>query len=140
MGALISCVALNLCECAFCMACGCCTGIFNATLSQMARFGHLVVYILIFVLSIVMGRHFQQNIVAESSYTYYVVDVSDSLNIASLYDGCNKDYYEECVFRQLVDDVVDRVMRSVHDIENAIRQAGFLEQSREEQRGGRGAL
>lgn len=102
MGALISCVALNLCECAFCMACGCCTGIFNATLSQMARFGHLVVYILIFVLSIVMGRHFQQNIVAESSYTYYVVDVSDSLNIASLYDGCNKDYYEECVFRQLI--------------------------------------
>lgn len=102
MGALISCVALNMCECAFCMACGCCSGIVNLTLSQMARMGHLIVYILIFVLALVLGRHFQQNIVAESSFTYYVVDVSNSLNIDTMYDGCNTDYMEECVFRQLI--------------------------------------
>ena len=74
----------------------------NFTLSQMARLGHLVVYILLFGLALILGRHFQQNIVADSTYTYYMVDVSNSLNLSNMYEGCSTNYYEECVFRQLI--------------------------------------
>ena len=102
MGALISCVALNLCECAACMACTCCSSIINVTMSQAARLGHLIVYILLFVLALILGRHYQQYIVEDSVYTYYTVDVSSSLNIDTMYEGCNENYYVECVFRQLI--------------------------------------
>ena len=102
MGALISCVALNLCECAACMACTCCTSIINMTLSQAARLGHLIVFLVVFVLALILGRHYQQYIVEDSVYTYYTVDVSTSLNIASMYEGCSEDYYVECVFRQMM--------------------------------------
>lgn len=84
------------------MACTCCTSIVNVTMSQAARLGHLIVFVLVFVLALILGRHYQEYIVEDSVYTYYTVDVSTSLNIASMYKGCNEDYYVECVFRQMM--------------------------------------
>ena len=84
------------------MACTCCSSIINVTMSQAARLGHLIVYILLFVLALILGRHYQQYIVEDSVYTYYTVDVSSSLNIDTMYEGCNENYYVECVFRQLI--------------------------------------
>ena len=53
-------------------------------MSQAARLGHLIVYILLFVLALILGRHYQQYIVEDSVYTYYTVDVSSSLNIDTM--------------------------------------------------------
>ncbi len=102
MGAIVSCIALNLCECAACMACSCCAGTLNIALGTAARFGHLLVFVGLFTLAAIMGTHYQDSIVGTSTYNYYYVDVPDSLNIEGLIEGCNADYIEECVYRQLM--------------------------------------
>jgi len=84
------------------MACSCCSGIINVTLGTAARFGHLLLFVGLFILAVVMGTQYQDSIVGTSTFTYYYVDVPDSLNIEGLVEGCNSEFIEECVYRQLV--------------------------------------
>lgn len=91
MGAFVSCIAFNLCECAACMACSCCSSVINATLSQAARFGHLLVLLLTFILAIILGKSYPNDI---NGYNYYTkVDLTSD---------CSEDYQENCIYRQLI--------------------------------------
>lgn len=91
MGAFFSCIALNLCECAACMACSCCSSIINATLSQAARFGHLLILLTTFTLAIILGQSYPQDI---NGYNYYT-----QINLTG---SCNLDYLDNCIYQQLV--------------------------------------
>lgn len=92
MGALVSCVALNLCECAACTACSCLTSIVNATLSQMVRFAHLLIIFTTFTFAIILG----------SSYPDEINGYSSQYTTINLADGCSSQYENECIYRQLI--------------------------------------
>jgi hypothetical protein len=92
MGAVIgSCVSLSMCECAACMACSCFTTVLNWTLSQATRFGHLLVLIATFVLAIIIGQSFPDEI---NGYTYYT-----QIDLTS---GCDEANVTNCIYRQLI--------------------------------------
>jgi hypothetical protein len=91
MGAFMSCIALNLCECAACMACSCCTSIINASLAQAARFGHLLILITVFTLAIILGQSYANDI---NGYNYYTqIDLTTD---------CKSDYLNNCIYYQLI--------------------------------------
>jgi serine incorporator 1/3 len=91
MGAAISCLALNLCECAACMACSCCTHLIQATLSQAARFSHVLILLTTFTLAIILGKSYIDDI---NGYNYYTkIDLSLS---------CDSSYEDSCMYRQLI--------------------------------------
>lgn len=89
--AMASCFAINMCECAACMACKCFGGLVSATLSQAARFGHLLVLVATFVLAIIIGQSYPNNI---NGYNYYTkIDLSL---------GCDSNFNDNCIYRQLI--------------------------------------
>lgn len=91
MGTMLSCVALNLCECAACMACSCCSSLVSASLAQAARFGHMLVIFVTFALAIIIGKSYPNKI---NGYNYYTqIDITE---------GCDSDYLNDCMYRQLI--------------------------------------
>jgi len=91
MGGFMSCIALNLCECAACMACSCCTSLINATLAQAARFGHLLVLLATFTIAIILGQSYPNDI---NGYNYYTkIDLTGD---------CDGNYLENCIYSQLI--------------------------------------
>lgn len=91
MGGIVSCLALNLCECAACMACSCCSRLINFSLSQASRFAHMLIILTVFTLAIILGKEYPDDI---NGYNYYTkVDLTDN---------CDGDYQENCIYRQLI--------------------------------------
>jgi hypothetical protein len=91
MGAMMACCALNLCECAACMACSCCSSLVNATLSQAARFGHLLILLTVFTLAIILGQSYPNDI---NGYNYYTkIDLTEN---------CDVNYEDNCMYNQLI--------------------------------------
>jgi hypothetical protein len=73
------------------MACSCCSSLISASLSQAARFGHLLVVVATFVLAIIIGQQAPNQI---NGYNYYTkVDLTG---------GCDSDYQDSCIYRQLI--------------------------------------
>lgn len=91
MGAFMSCFALNIFECGACMACSCFTTFLNWTMSQAARFGHLLIIVITFSIAIVLGKAYPASLTQYSQYS--------SLNLT---EGCNASYINECIYRQLI--------------------------------------
>lgn len=91
MAALAGCCMLNLCECAACMACSCLCGIVKASLSQAARFGHLLIVVVTFTLAIILG----------TSYPNKINDYNEYSKI-DLTAGCHDGDKETCIYRQLI--------------------------------------
>jgi hypothetical protein len=91
MAGILGCCALNICECAACMACNCLCGIVKASLAQAARFGHLLVIITTFTLAIILGQSFGDDI---NGYYYYT-----EIDLTS---GCESDAHDVCIYRQLI--------------------------------------
>ncbi len=103
MGALLTCAATNLCECALCMGCSCFGSLVSATLGQAARMAHLLLYISIFVLAVVLGNTYQDHLVGTSTFTVaYYVKIPNSLNIQTLTAGCDPLYLHQCVANQVI--------------------------------------
>ena len=103
MGALLTCAATNLCECALCMGCNCFGSLVSATLGQAARMAHLLLYISIFVLAVVLGNTYQDHLVGTSTFTVaYYVKIPNSLNIQTLTAGCDPLYLHQCVANQVI--------------------------------------
>jgi hypothetical protein len=92
MAGILTCLALNLCECAGCMACSCLMSIFNATLAQAARFGHILVIVTTFGLAIGLGQSYPSEINGYSTQ-YLKVNLSKD---------CNLEFEDECIYRQLI--------------------------------------
>lgn len=91
MGALITCFASTMCECACCMGISCFSGLFNASLSRATRFGHLAVLVTVFVIAIILGQEYPQDI---NGYHYYTQ--------VNLLGNCNDEYQDSCIYRQLI--------------------------------------
>lgn len=73
------------------MACKCFGGLINASLSQAARFGHLLVLVATFVLAIIIGQSYPNNI---NGYNYYTqIDLGKD---------CDSSYLNNCIYRQLI--------------------------------------
>lgn len=66
MGAMLACASLEIFQCAACCACSCITNLLkstlNATLSQCTRVGHLIILFLVFILAIVLGTNYPQEV------------------------------------------------------------------------------
>lgn len=91
MGAIVSCLAINLCECAACMACSCCSKLINFTMSQAARFAHMLIILTVFTLAIILGKEYPNDI---NGYNYYTkIDLTG---------GCDEDNQDNCIYRQLI--------------------------------------
>ncbi len=88
----MSCLALNLCECAGCMACSCLMSIFSASLAQASRFGHFLIVAVTFALAIGLGR----------SRPDQIDGYSAAYLKTNLGAHCDDDYLNECVYRQLI--------------------------------------
>ena len=84
---------MNLCECAACMACNAFKTAFNATLSCAARLVHFLLLVMMFVFAIVLGKYYPNNINGYYSSTYTTIKLSA---------GCDNDYVNECIYRQLI--------------------------------------
>lgn len=91
MGGMLSCLALNLCECACCTGLSIISNIFGSSLSNMSRFGHLLVLIVTFVIAMILGKQYPNDI---NGYNYYTK--------VELGTYCDNDYTENCIFRQLI--------------------------------------
>ena len=91
MGAIASCLACNLAQCVCCAGCSCLSSLFSGTLSQMARFGHLLIILTTFILAIVLGRSYPDKVDEYQLYT--------KINLST---GCNVDNIDECIYRQLI--------------------------------------
>lgn len=91
MGGMMSCLALNFCECAGVMACSCMNGFIQATLAQATRFGHLLVFLATFALAIIIGQSSPEKI---NGYNYYTQ--------IDLLSGCDSNYGDNCIYRQLI--------------------------------------
>jgi len=91
MGGILSCISLNLCECACCLACTCCQGIVSGTLAQMVRLGHLIILVSTFVLALVIGEIYNTRKLHKYSSLFHLKLGSDC-------------YYEDdfCIQRQLI--------------------------------------
>lgn len=103
MGAALACLSANLCECAACMACSCVSNLVSASLGQVARFGHLMLFVGVFALSSILGSSYQSNLVGTDSYSYMgVVSIPKSLNLNNLLEGCDSSHGKDCVYNQLI--------------------------------------
>eukprot|EP01033_Poteriospumella_lacustris_P014171 gene14171-10122_t len=91
MGGFMSCIALNACECAGCMACACMNGVIKATLAQATRFGHLLVLLATFALAVIIGQSSPNRI---NGYNYYTQ--------IDLLQGCDPNDGDSCIYRQLI--------------------------------------
>ncbi len=91
MGAAMGCFATSLFQCGSTIACACCTSVLNFTLSQAARFGHMLVVLATFTLAIILGQSFPDDI---NGYNYYTQ--------VNLKGGCASEYEDNCIYRQLV--------------------------------------
>lgn len=87
MGLCISCVAQLACG----MACGCCKGILNATMPQMSRIGHILVVGLTFLVAVILGKNYPDEINGYNSYSKVKLDTE-----------CTNGYDDDCIYRQLV--------------------------------------
>ena len=91
MGGCISCAGLYLCECACCMACTCCQGIFRGTLAQMSRVGHLLIMVVSFSAAILIAHYYSSN-------KYYYFQNYLKLRLGS---DCELDN-DSCMYTQLI--------------------------------------
>lgn len=92
MASCLTCAALECCQCASCMACSCFSSALGATMSQAARFGHLLVVVVTFTFAVILGIYYPEKIYDYSSQ-YSEIEISD---------GCNPAYLDDCVYRQLI--------------------------------------
>jgi hypothetical protein len=96
MASMLACCALDAFECAGCMACSCCASLVgsaaSAALSQATRFGHVLFVILTFTFAIVLGQYYPDSLNGYSS----------SLAKIDLTEGCNSQYEDNCMYRQLI--------------------------------------
>jgi len=91
MGALVSLVV----EASSCLACSCLMWIFDATLAQASRFGHLLIIVVTFGFACIMNNYSQQ-VLTYSSF----IGIGDKIKFGN---HCHDlEYYNECVYRQLV--------------------------------------
>lgn len=92
MGAAIfSCCAMNIFECAACAACSCFTALLNWTMSQAARFSHILIILLTFTFAIIIGTSYPDQI---NGYNYYTeIDLTSN---------CDTNYINSCIYRQLI--------------------------------------
>lgn len=74
-----------------CMACSCFAKLVDMTLSQAARFGHLLVVLTTFAFAIILGQSFPDYI---DGYTYY--------SKVDLTGDCNENFLNNCIYRQLI--------------------------------------
>lgn len=88
MGAFI---ATQVCGCAACLACTCCAGVVSFTLSQAARFGHMLVLFSLFLFAAILGLFSPSYFYDNSQYT--------GLNIDK---DCNDAFLDNCIYRQLI--------------------------------------
>lgn len=103
MGAVLACISTNLCECAICMSCSCLGSIVSSSLGQAARFGHLLIFVAIFLFASLMGGEYQNKIVGNSTYEIVAyVNIPDSLNLENLISGCDESSVEGCVYNQII--------------------------------------
>uniref|UniRef100_A0A7S0SSW0 Serine incorporator n=1 Tax=Chromulina nebulosa TaxID=96789 RepID=A0A7S0SSW0_9STRA len=91
MGSFVSCIAINLCECAACTACSCFSSLLNWSMSQATRFSHLLIILITFTIAIVLGQSFPNDINGYNEYT--------SINLTN---NCIDSYENECIYRQLI--------------------------------------
>jgi hypothetical protein len=89
--ALMSCFAVNLFECAACAACSFFTAALNWTMAQASRFSHVAIIVITFSIAIIIGKSYPDKVTEYSQYT--------SLDLTQ---GCNADYIQECIYRQLI--------------------------------------
>jgi len=97
----VSCLSLQLCECAACCACSLLSKAFNATLRQAVRFGHLLVIVLVYVLAIILGQRYPDEI------NNYVATLNQNSKYTNLYNinltnDCDDNNVNECIYRQLI--------------------------------------
>ena len=101
MGSVLSCLSLQLCECAACCACSLLSKAFNATLRQAARCGHLLIIVLVYVLAITLGQRYPDEI------NNYVTTLNQNSEYTNLYNinlsnDCDINNINECIYRQLI--------------------------------------
>ena len=91
MGILLSCMTTQLCECAVCAGCACCSYVLNATLSSASRCGHVLLLFVVFLLALVVGLGYPDQVNEYNTVT--------KLNLSA---NCASAYVEECIYRQLI--------------------------------------
>lgn len=79
-------------EATSCLACSCFMWLFDATLAQASRFGHILVIIVTFGLACFVGREYSQQV---STFSPFIGDIR-------LGNNCNSVYSDDCIYRQLV--------------------------------------
>ena len=92
MASMLGCCALEMFQCAGCMACSCCTSLVSASLTQAARFGHVLVILLTFTFAIILGQYYPDSLDGYSS----------NLARIDLTSGCDSQYQNNCMYRQLI--------------------------------------
>lgn len=98
MGGFLSFFALNLCECAACMACSCFDQLLTFTLSQVSRLAHFVLIVGVFSLAIVLGKAFPNEINGYSS-GYSEIHLSKGCSSDGGEDELNNCIYEQLIYR-----------------------------------------
>ena len=83
-------------SCAFCAACSCCTSLVNLTLSHLSRIGYLLIVITLFSFANVIGRQYPHEL---DGYSWVVSNISVKVDLT---EHCDKDYLDECIYRQLL--------------------------------------
>jgi hypothetical protein len=73
------------------MGLSCFSGLFNASLSRATRFGHLCIVVTVFVIAIILGQSYPQDI---NGYNYYTK--------VDLLGGCSDEFQDSCIYRQLI--------------------------------------
>ena len=91
MGPVLSFIALPFFECALCMTCSIAFKLLDWSLSQMTRFGHLSIFIVIFALSVISGE-------------YYAPYLIDNLGVTKSQIGlsCLTSSSKHCMLGQLI--------------------------------------
>lgn len=73
------------------MGLSCFSGIFNASLSRATRFGHLAIVVTVFVIAIILGQSYPEEI---NGYNYYTK--------VDLMSNCDAEHTDSCIYRQLI--------------------------------------
>lgn len=87
----MSCLAINVAECAACAACSCFSSALNWSMSQAARFSHFLIIIIVFVLAKVLGDSYPNTINGYNDYSE--IDLTSN---------CNSTYQDNCIYDQLI--------------------------------------
>eukprot|EP01039_Chlorochromonas_danica_P000760 gene760-825_t len=108
MGGFLSFFALNLCECAACMACSCFDQILTFTLSQVSRLAHFILMVGVFTFAIVLGKAFPNEINDYSSgYSEIHLSKGCSSSSSSSNGGEGDEYnnniiINNCIYQNLI--------------------------------------